>query len=142
MVDDLIIGAFTVCFVLPFCVFYSDFTVLRSSSESTFISVCLESSYSGCLNCLDCTCLTDGIWQWIRRQHSTTEQVRFSCGDGTELTPNFTAVDCTGIAHFLSYLGMKHTPRLLKALYLIIWFDLLCLTPLSAMFQLYHGDQF
>jgi len=22
------------------------------------------------------------------------------------------------------------------------WFDLLCLTPLSAIFQLYHGDQF
>jgi hypothetical protein len=25
---------------------------------------------------------------------------------------------------------------------LIDWFDLLCLTPLSAIFQLYHGDQF
>ena len=25
---------------------------------------------------------------------------------------------------------------------LMIWFDLLCLTPLSAIFQLYHGDQF
>ena len=25
---------------------------------------------------------------------------------------------------------------------LIILFDLLCLTPLSAIFQLYHGDQF
>ena len=24
----------------------------------------------------------------------------------------------------------------------LIWFDLLCLTPLSAIFQLYHGDQF
>ena len=24
----------------------------------------------------------------------------------------------------------------------IIWFDLLCLTPLSTIFQLYHGDQF
>ena len=23
----------------------------------------------------------------------------------------------------------------------LIWFDLLCLTPLSAIFQLYHGDQ-
>jgi hypothetical protein len=23
-----------------------------------------------------------------------------------------------------------------------IWFDLLCLMPLSAIFQLYHGDQF
>jgi hypothetical protein len=22
------------------------------------------------------------------------------------------------------------------------WFDLLCLTPLSALFELYHGDQF
>ena len=22
------------------------------------------------------------------------------------------------------------------------WFDLLCLTPLSAIFQLFHGDQF
>ena len=25
---------------------------------------------------------------------------------------------------------------------LMIWFNLLCLTPLSAIFQLYHGDQF
>jgi hypothetical protein len=25
---------------------------------------------------------------------------------------------------------------------ILIWFDLLCLTPLSAIFQLYHGDQF
>jgi len=25
---------------------------------------------------------------------------------------------------------------------IVIWFDLLCLTPLSAIFQLYHGDQF
>ena len=24
----------------------------------------------------------------------------------------------------------------------LIWFDLLCLTPLSVIFQLYHGDQF
>ena len=24
----------------------------------------------------------------------------------------------------------------------LIWFDLLCFTPLSAIFQLYHGDQF
>jgi hypothetical protein len=24
----------------------------------------------------------------------------------------------------------------------LIWFDLLCLTPFSAIFQLYHGDQF
>jgi hypothetical protein len=24
----------------------------------------------------------------------------------------------------------------------LIWFDLLCLTPLSAIFQLYHSDQF
>jgi len=24
----------------------------------------------------------------------------------------------------------------------MIWFDLLCLPPLSAIFQLYHGDQF
>jgi len=24
----------------------------------------------------------------------------------------------------------------------MIWFDLLCLTPLSAIFQLYHGDKF
>ena len=24
----------------------------------------------------------------------------------------------------------------------LIWFDFLCLTPLSAIFQLYHGDQF
>jgi hypothetical protein len=23
----------------------------------------------------------------------------------------------------------------------LIWFDLLCLMPLSAIFQLYHGDQ-
>ena len=27
-------------------------------------------------------------------------------------------------------------------LYRVIWFDILCLTPLSAIFQLYHGDQF
>jgi hypothetical protein len=26
--------------------------------------------------------------------------------------------------------------------WLMIWFDLLCLTPLSAIFQLYHGGQF
>ena len=25
---------------------------------------------------------------------------------------------------------------------LMIWFDLLCLTSLSAIFQLYHGDKF
>jgi len=24
----------------------------------------------------------------------------------------------------------------------MIWFNLLCLTPLSAIFQLYHGNQF
>ena len=26
--------------------------------------------------------------------------------------------------------------------FILFWFDLLCLTPLSAIFQLYHGDQF
>jgi hypothetical protein len=33
-------------------------------------------------------------------------------------------------------------PKTQKIYHVMILFDLLCLTPLSAIFQLYHGDQF
>ena len=39
---------------------------------------------------------------------------------------------------FISYKGRQIFWHFWK----YIWFDLLCLTPLSAIFQLYHGDQF
>ena len=53
---------------------------------------------------------------------------------------------------YIAWCGFLHTiditratnPQLENNIHIkrSIWFDLLCLTPLSAIFQLYHGDQF
>ena len=51
----------------------------------------------------------------------------------------------SGENHNLLYVTGKLCHLRLYQVYLtmgFIWFDLLCLTPLSAIFQLYHGDQF
>jgi hypothetical protein len=61
---------------------------------------------------------------------------------------------CLGTAQFLLlavnrcylvqyvWIPRNYTTIIIYPYVLNIWFDLLCLTPLSAIFQLYHGDQF
>ena len=40
------------------------------------------------------------------------------------------------------YHTVRTVPKSYRNIVDLIWFDLSCLTPLSAIFQLYHGDQF
>ena len=43
--------------------------------------------------------------------------------------------------HCITMVIYKQCTTAIKILHILIWFDIWCLMPLSAIFQLYHGDQ-
>ena len=51
-------------------------------------------------------------------------------------------VMCSCELYYKSYVHVSGIVVSLCERYDLIWFDFLCLMPLSAVFQLYHGDQF
>ena len=50
----------------------------------------------------------------------------------------FTSIQCNFIIDIFMFASVEYHFSIND----LIWFDLLCIRPLSAIFQLYHGDQF